>query len=446
MSITANLEKAFFHHILATPSQFKDVESSFFKNEDVKFVYDCVRKDFDAGDGRSVPTLTEIRDIVKMNDKTNRFSNELIKEILKINKAQYREEWISEKFKAWKIANIIKNGCTDYIDLIRDLDETNYNDVTKACESVRDLVNKATSLNHVDDDELGSDFDDAESHNQEINATKIPSAFPQIDAMTGGGWDRKALSILIGETNSGKSIWLQNISVNAANAGFNVLVISLEMSEKKVIKRTGAIRLRIPINEYDTVSRDREFIQERLSQLKNRGTNDTDLFEKKLGKIWVKEFPAGTLTVTALDDYIEKLERHLGIKFDMLVIDYITIMCPEKRLNIDNMLYLKGKHLAEGIRAIGQKRDMAVITVTQIAKEKFGASDLNLNDMPESKAISETADAVWGIIRNAKMKAESIYLLKALKLRDADFNFDKIKFSIDRKYLKLEEIGLIEEQ
>jgi KaiC/GvpD/RAD55 family RecA-like ATPase len=55
------------------------------------------------------------------------------------------------------------------------------------------------------------------------------------------------------QTNGGKSLWMQNFAVRSANMGHNVLYITLEMSERKVMKeRLGAMRLKIPINDYDS--------------------------------------------------------------------------------------------------------------------------------------------------------------------------------------------------
>jgi KaiC/GvpD/RAD55 family RecA-like ATPase len=39
------------------------------------------------------------------------------------------------------------------------------------------------------------------------------------------------------QTNGGKSLWMQNFAVRSANMGHNVLYITLEMSERKVMKK-----------------------------------------------------------------------------------------------------------------------------------------------------------------------------------------------------------------
>jgi len=56
----------------------------------------------------------------------------------------------------------------------------------------------------VDDDDLGSDFDDPESHVQDSSKFKVKSGFETIDHMLGGGWDIQTLNCIMAETNNGK--------------------------------------------------------------------------------------------------------------------------------------------------------------------------------------------------------------------------------------------------
>ena len=110
------------------------------------------------------------------------------------------------------------------------------------------------------------------------------------------------------------------------------------------------------------------------------------------------------------------------------------------KLNKDlgNNLYMKGKHLAEGLRYIADKFNLALITATQVDRSVWGANDIKLQDIPESKAVAETADSVWAIIRNADMKRANKYKLKILKLRDGDHKEELIGFDFHPQYLTIE--------
>ena len=236
---------------------------------------------------------------------------------------------------------------------------------------------------------------------------------------------------------SHNSLWMQNLSIRSADNGFNVLYITLEMSEKKVMKRVGSMRLKIPINDYDTVSRDTEYMKNKLKSFHNSGNSKDNIFEKNVGKIYTKFWAAGTATVADFDNYVQKLKDKRGIKINLIIVDYITLIAPNKGSNSDN-LYSKGKHLAEALRALASKWKVPVISGIQVAKGAWNSTDITLESIPESKAIAETADTFFAIIRTEEMKRANMYRLKLLKQRDGDFSRSTVKLELNTKYLTLE--------
>jgi hypothetical protein len=235
---------------------------------------------------------------------------------------------------------------------------------------------------------------------------------------------------------SHNSLWMQNFAVKSADLGYNVLYVTLEMSEKKVMKRLGAMRLRIPINDYDNVSKDTELIKKKIKSI-GEVKKGGDLFDRKVGKIFTKFWAAGTSMVGDIDHYIEKLQQRRGLKIDLVIVDYITLIASAKGIGGDS-LYIKGKHLAEGLRAIGAKHKCPVITSVQVAKDAWGASDITLDAVPESKAIAETSDTFFAIIRTEEMRRLNKYRFKLLKQRDGDFSKSQILLDLNPTFLTLE--------
>lgn len=235
---------------------------------------------------------------------------------------------------------------------------------------------------------------------------------------------------------SHNSLWMQNFSIKSADMGYNVLYITLEMSERKVMKRLGSMRLKIPINDYDEVSRDTSAMKKKISRLgKKKGSGD--LFDKNVGKIYTKFWAAGTATVEDFDNYIQNLKEKKGIKIDLIVVDYITLIASGRNGNSDT-LYTKGKLLAEKLRALGAKYESPVVTGVQVSKDAWNSADITLESVPESKAIAETADTFWAIIRTEEMKRQDLFRFKLLKQRDGDFLKSQIKINLNTKYLTLE--------
>ena len=189
-------------------------------------------------------------------------------------------------------------------------------------------------------------------------------------------------------------------------------------------------------DEYDDKSKDDVFMKNKINELRYASGNG--MFEQNVGKLIVKKYPTSTLTITDLDNFITKLEEAKKIKIHAVCLDYINIMGMEKGLDFANNLFLKGKHFAEGLRYIADKHEIAMITATQTDKSVWGASDLSLKDIPESKAVAESSDVVLGIIRNPEMKKNNKYHLKVLKLRDGEYKDEQIRFDFNTKFLLME--------
>lgn len=435
--MTPQLEKVFFNYILKNKKYFDVVKTFFFRNSEIQFVYGVIRQYMLDNNDPGIPTPRQILDMVALEDKEGVITKDILKSILQVDLKEYDEKnFIEPKFNAWILANRLKTGTVDIIDETRNLDSiSNFEKAVEAAGRIKAIVDEMSSTNFVDDDDMGTDFDDAESHVQDSSRFKVSCGFPTIDHMLGGGWDIGTFNVIMAETNNGKSLWMQNFAIKSADMGHNVLYITLEMSERKVMKRLGAMRLKIPINDYDTISKDTDLIRKRIAGLSK--TDGGDIFDKKVGKIYAKFWAAGTATVADFDNYIQKLKEKKGIKIDLVIVDYITLVAAPKGTGSDN-LYSKGKVLSEGLRAIGAKYKCPVITGVQVAKDAWNSADITLESVPESKAIAETADTFFAIIRTEEMKRQNLYRFKLLKQRDGDFLKSQIRLNLNSTYLTLE--------
>ena len=439
--MNTNMEKHYFTHILDNPDQFSKVEPFFFKHTDIQFIFTVIREEYLKSESHIVPSVHQIYAMIKLADQDNKINDKVIKMLLQSDNSDIDSEWLVPRFKSWKIQNQLKGDMLKGIDMVRGIEEINYENVIEVAQKLKGMFGNVLLVDD-DDNDLGSDFDDPESHKQLVSKNCIPTGWSCIDSILSGGWSKSTLNVIMGETNVGKSMWLHNIATNAANNGANVLVITLEMATRKVMRRLGCMRLKINSDEYDEKSKDPIFMKQRLNNLRSQ-VSVGNLFDAQPGKIFVKKYNTSDCTVTDIDNYIKKFEEVKRLKVGMVIIDYINIMSIEKGFDITNMLYLKGKHLAEGLRRIGDKYECAVITATQTDKAVWGASDIKLGDIPESKAIADTADSVWGIIRNPEMKKNNLYRLKILKLRDGEHHEEQVRFDFNTKFLTMENDTLV---
>jgi replicative DNA helicase len=436
-----SMEPKFFAYILEHPHLFRRVEANYFKDSNLSRVYRIVRDHFLLLKNPIVPNPKKIRELVRLEDPESVITDEYLKILLTIDISEYKQgnddNWLYKSINSWVVYNGVWGRIYESADEIRNINPIDYQNVELVSSKIRELITAATVMD-FDTAEMGKDFDNPDHHIQDVERNKIPTGWNTLNELMNGGWDFKTLNVILGPSNSGKSLWLSNIAANTMMFGKNVIYFTLEMSETKIMKRIGSIALKIPITDYDTLSKDSRYMTEKLRDFRSRSaqmTSDSDLFNNDMGKLHVKEYPAGTATVADLDAYVKHYQDTKKVKVDMVIVDYITIMKPDQN---GGNLFQNGKQLAEGLRAIGQRHNLAVVTAMQVGKDNFGAGDINLSDVSESKAIVESADMCFGIIRSEIMRAENKYILKLLKIRDGGFAWTKTHFHFNNKYLSLE--------
>jgi hypothetical protein len=201
--MNTNMEKHYFIYILDNSEQFSKVEPAFFKNSDIQFVYTVIREEYLRSESHIVPSVQQIYSMVKLADQDNKINDKVVKLLLQSDNSDISNEWLLPRFKAWKIQNQLKGELITTIDLIRGIEEVNYDNVVEIAQKIKGKFGNVLLVDD-DDNDLGSDFDDPESHKQLISKNSIATGWSCIDSILGGGWSKSTLNVIMGETNVGK--------------------------------------------------------------------------------------------------------------------------------------------------------------------------------------------------------------------------------------------------
>ena len=204
--MTSSLEKVFFNYILKNKKYFEIVRPYFFRNTEVQFVFGIIREYITKNSEAQIPTPRQILDMVSLEDKEGIITKEILKSLLTDNLKDYDEKnFVEPKFNAWVLTNRIKTGTVDIIDETRNFDNiSDFDTAIEAANRIRAIVDDMSSTSFVDDDDMGSDFDEAELHIQDSSRCKVKSGFETIDHILGGGWDIGTFNCIMAETNNGK--------------------------------------------------------------------------------------------------------------------------------------------------------------------------------------------------------------------------------------------------
>jgi len=161
-------------------------------------------------------------------------------------------------------------------------------------------------------------FNDIDDLLREDFRHPIPLGIPGIDKLLKGGLAKGELGVILAATGVGKSSFLTKIANNAFNLGFNVLQIFFE-DNPKVIQRkhftlwTGIAPDELPNHKDEVISR--------VEYIKNNFKNN----------LYIKKLASDSYSMIQIKSMIRKMIAD-GNKIDMIVLDYIDCVVPDKHL------------------------------------------------------------------------------------------------------------------
>lgn len=413
-------EKMFLSYLNKRPEYFDLIEPEYFESECLDDFYLLVKDHYKAF--KTFPTSQDLKIKLKGSDYDHIPSS--YSDIIS-KSSNYSDEYAEEEIQKWIKYRSLKINVIKAAEYLQSSKFTGA-DPDYLLSKIREMFKSSPNFSN----EEGLDFYSAEDH-AIFYEDKIRSNYEFFNFVTGGGYDPKTLIVYVGPPNIGKSIYLANEASGFVRQGKNVLFISAEMSDKKCIKRLGSINLGIPLNSYDQKSRDVEYMSQKIKEFKYGGVVDP-------GELHIVKVPTSRCTSNDIEAIIKRKEEKLGIKFDCLVVDYINILADARNKSSDNS-YNKIKNISEDLRAIADIHDLLVVTATQTRRDGFNSTDITMEHIAESAALSHTADVIWAIIQTTEMYANAYYKLKLIKTRDSEAKHTMCRINIDPLTLRLTE-------
>lgn len=426
INTSIEFEKLFFLYVLKFPKYSDKVKSYFFKNKDLSSLYKLFIKFYEKFN--KVPSQNDFSLLVK-HSKKEVVSPEILEIIFSEDLEKYDSTSFKEQFEGWLQWINLERRLRESYEYAESVDVTPEN-VQTIINKVVDIITEVKQLNL--DERHGVDFFDVNQHIIDLT-TRVPTSYTFLNRFLGGGYDPKTLNIYAGEPNIGKSIFLSNDVASYVRRGYNVMLITLEMSVKKYQKRIASTMLDIPIGEYEDRTKDLRYMQDKMNSLSD--------FTPP-GNLRMEEFGMSTLTIPALESFLLSTQQSLGYKFQVIVVDYLNILLNYRNPNSEDT-YMKLKQICEDIRSMAQRNDWIIISAVQFNRNGSDKSDVKMTDIAESSGISMSCDTILGIIQDTLMHSKNEYFLKILKIRDGAGKNTKCKMIIDWNYLKLSETDVL---
>jgi replicative DNA helicase len=396
------------------------IKAHYFNDDTLQRVYREAKKFF--LEYKKLPTKNEIRELVNLAGL--HIADKKLDEIFSVDLSSYNYDFL---FKYTKSFIFYKNLNESVIDVMSYLKTTDINptNVELITNEVREKFNSKLNVSFTNA-ESGLNFFNSLDHIQ-LSKVGNPTGFPFFDKVLGGGWNPKTLVVFQGRPKVGKSMVLSNIAARAFVSGCNVGIATLELSDRKYMKRLGSCILSVPFKDYDSFL-EPGHVGEVEKKMKNlRETVPT------LGELVVKEFPTGTATAIDIENYFLKVQQNTGVKFKVIVVDYINLMRP---LREQGNIYEKVKVISEELRAVAIRNEWCIITATQIKRDAVDDQDLSMSDIAESFGLVHTVDSLFGLMRGPMEKRMKI---KLIANRDGGYTESFKMYSMNYEFAKLSE-------
>jgi replicative DNA helicase len=209
----------------------------------------------------------------------------------------------------------------------------------------------------------------------------VPSGFPSLDRMLGGGFRRQDIAILAGDVGSGKSALALGIAIRAARAGVPTLHLSGEMSPDRVMERALALEGKASVDDL------------------RQGRLDPAVRAAVGGAAHrLRDIPL--LLRPLLDESFDEVREALDIvpPRALLVVDSLQLApSPRPAARLEERVALAMRAL----KAVAVDRDLTVLATSQLPHHRAARPDPRptLDDLGGLGAIKQNADLVLAIYR-----------------------------------------------
>ncbi len=248
------------------------------------------------------------------------------------------------------------------------------------------------------------------------------TGWPSMDQKLYGGFNRGELQIFAGGSGSGKSLFMQNLAVNWAQAGLNGTYITLELSE-------GLCSMRIDSMMTDTSSRE---IFKDIDNVEMK----VKMLAKKAGKLRIKYMPAQS-TVNDLRAYCKELQIQTGVGIDFLCVDYLDLLMPVSAKVSPSDLFVKDKYVSEELRNLAKELNVLFVTASQLNRSAVEEIEFDHSHISGGISKINTADNVFGIFTSRSMRERGQYQLQLMKTRSSSGVGQKIELEFNVETLRI---------
>lgn len=407
------IEQLFIQFMYSDPETFTRIKNitspTYFDDHDYRKVVKLLMEYTD--DHPAMPTQEQIKAIAGVT----------VEPISDID--EEHTKWFLNNYEIFCKQRAAREAVHKSIDLIK---ENRLGEVVEALKAASELgIVRDLGLNY---------FEDPSARLERIRDKKnmISTCWKHVDEKLYGGFNRGELTIFAGQSGAGKSLFLQNLALNWATAGLNVVYISLELSEELCSMRIDSMTTGYATRE----------IMKNISDvaLKVGMYHKTCHGPNGMGTLQIKQLRSGA-TATDIRAYIKEYEIQTKRKVDAILVDYLDLCHPVSVKVAPSDMFVKDKYVSEELRNVAVDLNCLMVTASQLNRGSHDEIEFDHSHIAGGISKINTADNVIAIFTTISMKESGRYQVQFLKTRSSAGVGSKVDLKYDPRTLRISDLA-----
>ena len=266
-------------------------------------------------------------------------------------------------------------------------------------DHLEEMVREALQVGEVDTG-TAEVFANLEEVLEEDFRHPIPMGIPGIDNLLKGGIAKGELGVILAPTGVGKSTFLTKISNHAFNLGYNVLQIFFEDNPKIIQRKHFTLWTEIAP---DLLSMHKDKVLNKVQEIRENAPN----------KLVLKKLPSDTLTMNQIKNQIRKMMAE-GTKVDMVVLDYIDCVVPDKNLGDE---WKSEGSVMRGFEAMCHELNLVGWTATQGNRSSISSDVVTTDQMGGSIKKAQVGHVIISVAKSLQQKEMNLATIAITKSR-----------------------------
>ena len=392
------VDKDFSHSIIDV------IENNYFENKYFKIIIQMIREYYIKYD--HTPSFETLEQITKSELQQATASKIVLDTIKKIKDAPIDGvSFVQEKALKFCKQQELQKVMGKAQKIIDGGEFENYDTLEEMVKTALQVGAKDTSMLDV--------FSNLEQVLEDDYRHPIPMGIPGIDRLLKGGLAKGEIGVILAPTGVGKSTILTKMSNHAFNLGFNVLQIFFEDNPKVIQRKHFTLWTKI---HPDDLSEKRDEVMSKVREIEESMPN----------KLIMKKLPSDTMTMLQIKNQIRKMVSD-GIKVDMIVLDYIDCIVPDKNLGDE---WKSEGSVMRAFEAMCHEMNIVGWTATQGNRSSISSEVVTTDQMGGSIKKAQVGHVIISVAKTLQQKEMKLATIAITKSRIGDDGvvFENCKF------------------